>query len=362
MNGLTMELLRKKRPPKISIEETTARLDAILDTAVDAIITTDSRGTIESFNRAAVEMFGYEADEAIGLNISILVPEPHGSRHSRYMRDFVATGKPRVIGRRREINALRRDGSEFPIELALSAANIGNRRIFTGIICDISRRRLVEAELLQYRFHLERMVVDRTAALENAQAALKGANTRLKQLIRVDELTGIGNRRAFDERLAIEWRRHKRNGNPLSVVICDVDLFKLYNDHYGHPAGDVCLRRIAKVFGQCFQRATEFAARYGGEEFAAILSNTDLPAASRRAEVLRQRVHELAFEHDGLGPGKFVTVSVGVASRAPDRYEHSMKLVEAADAALYHAKKSGRDCVKVASASVSALRSTLASN
>ncbi|MDH3646845.1 MAG: diguanylate cyclase [Gammaproteobacteria bacterium] len=349
-----MKLLRMK-PAPISAEEASAKLEAVLDTAVDAIITTDAWGTIESFNRAAVAMFGYEAHEAIGRNVSILVPEPHGSRHDQYMRAYVDTGNAQVLGRRREINAQRRDGSEFPIELALSAADVGGRRIFTGIISDISRRSSAEAELSHYRGHLEQMVADRTAALENTQEALRSANAKLKQMVRIDELTGIGNRRAFDERLAIEWRRQQRNGNPLSIVICDVDMFKLYNDHYGHPAGDVCLRRIATVFGECFQRAAEFAARYGGEEFAAILSNTDLQAANERAEILRKNVHNSAIEHDGLEAGSYVTISVGVASQVPARSVDPITLVEAADAALYRAKQSGRNCVKVARESILAV-------
>lgn len=328
---------------------------AILETTVDAIITTDDRGRMESLNRAAEHMFGYEADEMLGCNVAMLMPETHASSHDQYMRDHGRSGNRRVLGRTREIMAQRRDGSQFPIELALSSAEINGRRVFTGIIRDISRRRESERELWRYRAQLEEMVAKRTSALEaandrleNTQSELRIANSRLEQMARVDELTSIGNRRAFDERLMLEWRRRQRDGGSLSVILCDVDHFKRYNDQYGHPAGDECLRRIAAAIKSCFQRATDFAARYGGEEFAVILAKVDAAMALERAEALRESIHALAIEHAGLGSGRQVSVSIGVASCEPGQASDPVKLVEAADAAMYRAKENGRDRVEVA--------------
>ncbi len=335
--------------------ESAVRLKAILEAAVDAIITTDEIGTIQSFNPAAERMFGYSARDVIGRNVSILMSEEHAPRHQHYMRAHDQPGTPRVVGRTREINAMRRDGELFPIELALSTSDIGGRPIVTGIVRDISDRRAAEIELEKYRKHLEQLVAERTASLEatnrrleKAQDELRQLNARLARMALVDELTGIGNRRAFDERLEFEWRRAMRQDKPIAIILCDIDHFKRYNDRYGHPAGDDCLRQVAAAFAECCQRATEFPARYGGEEFAGILSGADRHAARERAETVRNKVSALALEHGALGPDRIVTVSVGVASCVPATGANHGMLVQAADSALYSAKENGRDRVEVA--------------
>ncbi len=338
-----------------SIDESGARLLAVLDTAVDAIITTSAEGKIESFNHAAELMFRCRAADVIGRNVSMLMPAQHASRHDQYMRDYGDQGTHRVIGRTREISAKRLDGTEFPIELALSGAQIAGKQLFTGIIRDISKRREAEAKLHEHHELLETLVSERTVALqatnrrlEKAKLKLQQANARLHQLARVDELTDVGNRRAFEERLGLEWRRQQREKKPLALMICDVDHFKQYNDHYGHQAGDECLVRIADALRSCFQRASEFVARYGGEEFAAIVPGADLDQATERAGAFLEKVRELRIDHAGRGAGQVVTISIGVTSTIPERATHSDELVEAADAALYRAKQNGRDRFEIA--------------
>lgn len=348
-----MSTAKTKSHSKWTAEDSRARLLAVLETAVDAIITTDETGTIESFNPAAEKMFGYSTAEVIGHNVARLMPAEHASQHKQYMLEYGESGRHRVVGRTREISAQRADGSRFPIELALSGADITGRRIYTGIIRDISDRRKTEAELEQHRKQLENLVTERTAALtaanaqlEKTQAELQRTNAELRQLIRVDKLTNIGNRRAFDERFDMEWRRRQRVSGPLALLMCDIDRFKQYNDHYGHRAGDECLRRIGAVLQGCFQRATEFVARYGGEEFAAILSGTDAHQAAERAEAVRLAVETLAIEHAGLAEARVVTVSVGVAITVPTSQMRKEALLDAADAALYRAKENGRNRVE----------------
>ena len=126
-----------------------ARLAAIVENAVDAIITTDERGVCESVNKAAEEMFGYRADEMIGQNVSMLMPTPHREAHDAYMASYLRTGEKKIIGIGREVVGLRRDGTEFPLHLSVSEIRLGERRIFTGILRDLSERKEYELRLIQ---------------------------------------------------------------------------------------------------------------------------------------------------------------------------------------------------------------------
>jgi diguanylate cyclase (GGDEF)-like protein len=166
---------------------------------------------------------------------------------------------------------------------------------------------------------------------------LEEANERLQRLSMIDALTGVDNRRRFDEALDREWRRSARSGAPLSLLMIDVDRFKDFNDSKGHPAGDACLRAVATVLRECLVRAGDVVARYGGEEFAVLLPDSDGDGAARTAERLRARVAD----------GAPVTISLGVATMAASRERSPSQLVAEADDALYEAKRRGRNCVVV---------------
>lgn len=162
-----------------------------------------------------------------------------------------------------------------------------------------------------------------------------------------DGLTGVWNRRAFDERLADSWRSAARSGRPLAVLMIDVDHFKAYNDNLGHPAGDECLRLVAAALGGSALRAASLLARYGGEEFVALLAETDAEGARAVGERLRQTVLSLALPHPASSTGAQVSVSIGAASRLPGEGGGAEALMAAADAALYRAKQRGRNRVVV---------------
>lgn len=182
---------------------------------------------------------------------------------------------------------------------------------------------------------------------------LDEANRELIRLSSVDVLTDIANRRQFDEFLTREWSRGIRSAAPFSMLMCDVDFFKQYNDHYGHPAGDECLKKVAKTLQGCVRRPADLTARYGGEEFAVVLPDTDLAGAVQVAEEMRRALENLALPHAGSESG-FVTISIGVACTVPRRERGSAEqLVAAADTALYSAKQAGRNCVQVASEELS---------
>lgn len=175
---------------------------------------------------------------------------------------------------------------------------------------------------------------------------LDEANRELTRLSSVDGLTGISNRRQFDEFLQREWSRGIRAAAPLSILMCDVDFFKQYNDLYGHQAGDDCLRTVAQTLKGVARRPADMAARYGGEEFVVILPDTDLEGALRVGEELRQSVEKLAIPHGGSSMGR-VTVSIGLACAVPSReIGGAEKLLGEADAGLYRAKHAGRNCVQ----------------
>ena len=188
-------------------------------------------------------------------------------------------------------------------------------------------------------------VISDVTAMRRAERQLSELNRQLAALARVDALTGLTNRRAFDEALETEFQRSARAGTPLSVMFLDVDHFKAYNDAHGHPAGDGCLRAIAQVFGAAMKRPGDVAARYGGEEFVAILPNTDARGAVSLAESIRQGVRSLAIPI-GTTPAGIVTVSIGIASREGSAGgDTSADLIDRADKALYAAKAAGRDRV-----------------
>jgi diguanylate cyclase (GGDEF)-like protein len=176
---------------------------------------------------------------------------------------------------------------------------------------------------------------------------LQQENERLLALVNVDELTQIGNRRYFDSCLRAEWKQMARDGLPISLIMCDIDYFKIYNDTYGHQAGDDCLRSVAQTIRQSLQRPTDVAARYGGEEFAVILPQTDAASALLVAEHIRVKVKDLKIffkpeKFDGL-PNSVVTISLGIASVVPGQENDAATLVLAADEALYQSKRQGRD-------------------
>jgi diguanylate cyclase (GGDEF)-like protein len=182
--------------------------------------------------------------------------------------------------------------------------------------------------------------------LGEANSKLRRANRRLAHLSSIDGLTGVSNRRRFDRRLALEWRRARRTYSPLSLVMLDIDCFKDYNDRNGHLTGDDALRQVAHVLRGSLHRAGDLLARYGGEEFAALLPSTDLPSALAVAESLRERVQALAIPHGSSQVAPVITVSGGVATADPAETSDVQILIAHADQALYLAKHDGRNRVR----------------
>ena len=185
-------------------------------------------------------------------------------------------------------------------------------------------------------------------ARSRAETALQEVNQRLQALACTDSLTGIANRRHFDDYFHRMWRQMARERKPLALVLCDLDHFKLYNDTYGHLAGDTCLRIAAQAIARALRRPADLVGRYGGEEFAVVLPHTTLEGAAEVAENIHLEIQRLAIPHDRSSVSEWVTCSMGVSYQIPNNLLPPEVLLDKADRALYQAKQRGRNtfCVQ----------------
>jgi diguanylate cyclase (GGDEF)-like protein len=190
-----------------------------------------------------------------------------------------------------------------------------------------------------------RNLVRQSHLIKNQLTELQQANQDLKLLANLDSLTKLSNRRGFDDYIQKEWDRMKRIKAPLSLIMCDVDFFKNYNDRYLHPNGDKCLVKVAMSMRSTVRRSGDLVARYGGEEFAIVLPNTDALGAVSVGENVRSAIKGLQITHEASAVCPYVTVSVGVSTIIPNRENDFQALINAADRALYQAKSQGRDRV-----------------
>jgi len=212
-----------------------------------------------------------------------------------------------------------------------TALTITNGRLYRQNLLQAEELRLVNAEL-------EKRVAERTSELEQA-------NEQLRLMATTDALTGLANRRHFDTVLEAELRRACRNGKELSLILCDVDFFKRYNDCYGHVAGDGCLQVVGQVMRKVFRRASELPARYGGEEFVAILPGVSSEQALQSANKLRGAMEMKAVPHERSETSPHVTLSIGVATLKALPETRAEDLIAMADSALYISKQTGRNRV-----------------
>lgn len=300
-------------------------LEQLIENAPEAIILTDSKGIVLRVNSEFEKIFGYTIEETMGHQIDDLVAPPGTLRDEA---EKITTGIAR--GHKFSLETVRRckNGDLIHVSLIGSPIMLGNEQVGVyGIYRDISDRKKAE-EALQ----------ERTKQLEEA-------NSLLEQISNLDGLTSIPNRRYFEHFYDIEWRRARRENKEISVIMIDVDFFKDYNDRYGHPAGDECLKKIAKTL-QVANRAGDVLARYGGEEFVAVLPSTGMAGALHLARMMQRRVKELDIEHETSPLGRRVTISLGIATVIPDRNSDPLALMTMADQSLYQAKIKGRDRIE----------------
>ncbi len=211
-------------------------------------------------------------------------------------------------------------------------------------------------QLMEQNRKLQQEIQER----QRVELALRQANLELERLASLDGLTQIPNRRRFDEYWAMHWQQAQQNGTPLSLILSDVDCFKAYNDHYGHQAGDHCLRQVAQTIQKTLTQPEDLVARYGGEELAIVLPQTPVEAAISIVGKLQAAIAQLKIVHERSPASSFLTVSFGIWSQIPSVTETPEAAILAADAALYAAKAAGRNTWQLYSTSISLPQSDLA--
>ncbi len=274
-------------------------------------------------NAAFEAMTGYDAAEILGRGLGFLQGDGQGRPGVEAMDQAVRDGQGCTV----TLQCSRKDGTLFWDELSLSPVHGEGGRVthFIGVHKDVTHR------------------VDSENRLRQAKEELERANTRLSHEATRDPLTGIGNRRSFQEQADQEWRRGLRSGQTLSCFMIDIDFFKRYNDAYGHQAGDTSLRQVARAVEDSFRRGSDLVARYGGEEFVVLSAGLTPQEALEQARTVCRRVGKLGLPHRDSRAAAHVTVSVGVATVTPDASSSLADLVAAADRGLYRAKAGGRD-------------------
>lgn len=291
-------------PPKILIvDDEPANIDLLA-----AVLEEDGEILFATSGSAALSMAERERPDIVLLDV--VMPDLDGYEVCRRLKDNPETAQIPVVF----ITALDQETDE---ETGLNLGAVDY--VAKPISAPITRARV--------RTHLE----------------LKRHRDRLANLAYLDGLTGVANRRRFDEYASVEWRRARRHGRWMSVILIDVDEFKRFNDHYGHLQGDVCLKRVAGALRKIIHRPADLLARYGGEEFACVLPETPPDGARAIAEQMRQIVEQLHIPHSQASAASHVTISLGIASVVVDHETELDEALAAADSRLYEAKAAGRN-------------------
>jgi diguanylate cyclase (GGDEF)-like protein/PAS domain S-box-containing protein/hemerythrin-like metal-binding protein len=295
------------------------RYRSIIQASPDAIAIADMDGCLREVNSASRQLFGIKRDQDVLGSFAPNFLHPEDRSQAAEMLAQMSHGK--LCGPV-DLRGIREDGSQFYVsmdaEFIHDAQGAACGIVFIGR--DISERKAMEM-------------------------ALAESNRRLAELSNTDGLTGISNRRRFDEVLFQEYARHARSRRVLSLIMLDVDHFKRFNDAYGHQAGDECLKRVAAAMRRVARRSSDLVARYGGEEFVCILPETDHEGAQCVAERIRSGIRELGIPHASNSTGEMVSASLGVVSVRCAAGRDPCRLVARVDEQLYRAKAQGRDQV-----------------
>ncbi len=333
--GELTHLTRQLAKANQDLNEREDYLQAVLNAMSDGLCVIDAEGEIMGVTPSLCAMFGYAEADLLGRDVSILIGGEHKLRHAEYLRACRERATKRLAPRIVEGDGMHFDGTAFPVEVAVTETTSGGKPIYVGLVRDMTERKAMITKLEQT-----------LAELRQERDKVQAANEELAFLSTHDALTGLPNRRYFDDFSGRMWRQAQRRHETMSILLLDIDHFKHYNDYFGHLAGDACLVRIAEALAQQINRAGDLAARYGGEEFIVFLSNTDVEGARHIAEGVRRAVQEIGIPHPTSTSG-MVTVSVGVATCSPVKGSRIDQLISRADTALYVAKEAGRNRIEV---------------
>uniref|UniRef100_E6QK35 Diguanylate cyclase n=1 Tax=mine drainage metagenome TaxID=410659 RepID=E6QK35_9ZZZZ len=311
-------LASQKRLQK-DLEKSEHRYRGLVDNSWDIIIQSNADRKRQYVSPAVREIMGWTQEEILTSSFSDHIHGADLARMEEMMRK------------------LREGDDKLTLQFRMLHKNGGYRwmEIKARAVRDIKTGELKEIVSVM------RDVSDRVAR----EKEMKDAVARAEALAMTDELTGLGNRRGFDEMLDAAWRQSAAQQTPLSVLMIDADNFKLFNDEHGHLAGDACLRMLAGLISNCIRKPADYAARYGGEEFSVILPNTDAPVAQTIAERIRFTIASSSVRSASLD-GASITVSIGITTRIANASQSPRDFIRAADAALYDAKRAGRNCIR----------------
>lgn len=329
---ITFSDVSERRHVLQALRETEEKYRGIYENSTEGIFQTVREGRFVSANPAFARILGYETSAQMMAEITDIPGQLYYRSEDRdaVLSSLAAVGS--ICGF--ETPLRRRDSSAVWVSVNVHhARDARGQIILEGSIHDVTERRAAEQRLLDYNEVLE----FQKREMEKANAELERVNARLEALATQDGLTGLKNHRAFQDRLAEEVARARRYSTPLSLVILDVDHFKLYNDTFGHPAGDQVLLQVAETLREAV-RESDYAARYGGEEFVLILPQTNTAGAIEIAERCRVALEKASWQHQA------VTASLGVASLLPG-HRDGISLLTDADRLLYQAKSGGRNQV-----------------
>lgn len=307
---LVARLVRSEREARETVarlRDSETRVQAILNNVDEGIVTISEKGEIELFNPGAVRLFGFRNDEAVGKNVSLLMPEPYRSQHDAYIAHYLRTGEAHVIGIGREVAGQRKDGGVFPMELRISEFYLAGRRHFIGVMRDMTQRKAAEAKILHMATH--------------------------------DALTGLPNRSLVQDRIQQTIVRAQRAKRHFAVLFIDLDQFKIVNDTLGHDVGDQLLQTVARRIATCL-RKEDTVGRQGGDEFIVLLNSLGGPgdAAVVAHKILDQLSAPLAIGGQDL----HTHASIGIALYPEDGADVE-SLLRNSDTAMYDAKASGRN-------------------
>ena len=308
-------------------EEQAERLRTIVNNMAEGLLIIEADGRIQFTNPACDKYLGYQENELAGRAISELLNPLVAQEYLDYFERYAAAPQMAHSHGTREVIIRHRNGSSVCMDLTLTPMYL-RQPLFIGLLHDITHH--------------------------------KQSEDALQRAAMVDPLTQIANRRHFDSFLEKEWQRAMRSGQPLSLVVLDVDHFKLYNDTLGHPAGDACLQRVAGAIASHALRPTDLAARYGGEEFVLLFAETGAETAALMAESIRAHIESLRIPHPRSTTSEWLTVSIGVATIHPHQLDNTESLFVAADRAMYVAKEGGRNQVRATSSGGAALEAVKA--
>lgn len=330
---------------------------AIVEAALDGIIAIDGGGIVRRFNPAAERLFGWSASEIVGRSVTLLMAEPHRSRHDGYVEAYVQGQAPRIIGRGREVEGVRRDGSSFPLYLAVTEADSRGERLFIGIVRDLTLEKKQEAALLERQEMLERYVrdleftrntleeqaallADMAERIDGEKRVVEEAKRQVEHAAHHDSLTGLANRLYFNTLLRAAVDRDQ----PFALLYVDLDHFKAVNDSFGHESGDTLLRTVSGHLSHAVG-GQGVAVRLGGDEFAVLLQHGGdrEPIIGFAASLVERLCIAVTCGSQTIQVGS----SIGIAF-FPEHGREGSTLVKAADHAMYASKQAGRNRVTVA--------------